>query len=264
MSSKDMSNHTFGIKGILQNLEIESFKKMERFWLTIFFSAIFAVLVVISCVYSEVNILTVLDIVTTNALAAFPSLIGFCITAYALILGFGNPEILEDAILKRRNKLEGEAEDTFYIYLSSHMSIYILFFIISFILTYIVNIIVKTKFTISFLDSLYILIINGFVLFIILSLIVFSFMLMMDIIYVIYNYSVVYIRQYSQTYQIKKNKKNLIDAIYDLNEKEQKKIIDILQEDSNMQRLYLKEIVDKIDDDIVRKLLDYIQEKHIK
>lgn len=263
MSNKDMSNRTFGIKGILQNLEIESFKKMERFWLTIFFSAIFAVLVVISCVYSEVDILKVLDIVTTNALAAFPSLIGSCITAYALILGFVNPEILEDAILTKRNKLEGEA-DTFYIFLSSNMSIYILFFIISFILTYIVNIIVKTKFTISFLDSLYILIINGFVLFIILSLIVFSFMLMMDIIYMIYNYSVVYIRQYSKTYQIKKNKKNLIDAIYDLNEKEQKKIIDILQEDSNKQRLYLKEIIDKIDDDIVRNLLDYIQNKHIK
>ncbi len=255
-----MNNNKFGIKGILQDLDINSFIKMERFWLTILFSFILVLL----CIYSRVDVLIVLDVVTTNALAAFPSLIGFCITAYALILGFGNPEILEDAILKRRNKFEGEVSDTFYIYLSRRMSIYILFFIVSFILTYIVNIIVKSKFTITFLDNIDILLImNSIILFIILSAIVFSFMLMMDIVYVIYNYSFVYIMQYSKKYQMKKNKKYINETIHNLNDIEQDALITILQDKKSDKTEYLKTIINEIDDkDILDELLHYMKEKN--
>lgn len=251
-------NNKFGIKGILQDLDINSFLKMERFWLTIAIS----IFILILCVHSGVYVLDVLDVVTTNALGAFPSLIGCCITAYALILGFGNPEILEDAILKRRNKFTGEA-DTFYIYLSRRMSIYILFFIVSFILTYIVNIIIKSKITITFLDNIYIiLVINSIILCIILSAIIFSFMLMMDIVYAIFNYSFVYISQYSKKYQMKKNKKYINDAIPSLNDIEQDALIKILQFKKSDKTEYLKTIINEIDDkDIIDELLDYMKEK---
>lgn len=246
----------YGIKGILKNLDLKSFIKMERFW----FSVGLAVIVVAFASFYKVDILKVLQIVTDSGLSSFPSIIGFCITGYALFLGFGNADVLEEVMLARRNRLEKEL-DTFYIFLSSRFAIYILFFIATFVLSYIINFVVKSEFEAVYLSSMSIMTINCFVLFIILFSILFSFMLMIDMIYIIYNYSYVYIKQLFKKNNAKKNKELLMDLINKSTSNDKVFLVKLLQSDNYQETIFLNDIISKMDDSSVQELINYLCKK---
>ncbi|OHD09594.1 MAG: hypothetical protein A2Y41_04725 [Spirochaetes bacterium GWB1_36_13] len=89
-------NRKTGFKGIVFNYPTKKLKKSKILYLSLFLSLIFAILSFFYCT----NLYDIFIDFNNLIISIFPNLLGFTLGGYALIIGFGNKELLKKFTIK--------------------------------------------------------------------------------------------------------------------------------------------------------------------
>lgn len=131
-------NHPFSYGGILHSYNWKEIKTSYPFWVSILLSFI----ILIATYFSEKNSYEVVCMWTSQILAIFPNLLGFNLGGYALIIGFGNSELVQSMTKKSENK-----STTVFQKLSGIFAFAILLQLSAFVVSFLASIFVQLKFS---------------------------------------------------------------------------------------------------------------------
>lgn len=131
-------DHPTSYKGIFYSYDWKEIKTSRPFQLSIFLS----VALFIISLLSKKNTFEVLGLWSSQILSIFPNLLGFNLGGYALIIGFGNTELVESMTKKKEGK-----KTTVFQKLSGIFAFAILLQLSAFLLSFSVNFIIQLNFT---------------------------------------------------------------------------------------------------------------------
>ena len=133
------NNHKTSIKGIYTQYICKKLFHSLRLKISVILSAICFVLLFFFIQIDYYEILT--KIINTN-ISIFPSLLGFCVGGYALIIGFGHKEMLQ----KMSDPIENKSNMSFFQIMSSVFAASTIILIITFLLSYIILFLINLEF----------------------------------------------------------------------------------------------------------------------
>lgn len=130
--------HPYSYRGIFYSYDWKEIKTSYPFWITLFLTIS---LIVISA-FSEKDSFFIVSFWISQFLTIFPSLLGFNLGGYALIIGFGNADLVQSLtkILKNRNT-------SIFQKLSGIFAYAILLQLFAFCLAFLGNFLIQLKFT---------------------------------------------------------------------------------------------------------------------
>ncbi|KAB7730108.1 hypothetical protein F5984_13070 [Rudanella paleaurantiibacter] len=130
-------DHPFGFKGIFYSYDYNEIRESKPFWLSILCS----VILLIMTYFFEKQYYDVVLLLATQIIAIFPNLLGFNLGGYALIVGFGNSDLLQSMTRKSPKK-----STSIFQQLSGIFAFAILIQIGAFISAFFVNFVIQLKF----------------------------------------------------------------------------------------------------------------------
>lgn len=98
--NKITENHPTSYKGIFHSYNWKDIKESKPFVISIFLSILFYSL----SYFSKCTLWEILDIWASLVVSIFPNLLGFNLGGYALIIGFGNTDLVESMTKINENK----------------------------------------------------------------------------------------------------------------------------------------------------------------
>lgn len=133
-------DHPFSYEGIFYSYDWKEIKASYPFLLSILLSFV----LLIATYFSEKNSYEVVCMWTSQILSIFPNLLGFNLGGYALIIGFGNAELVQSMTKKSEKK-----KTTVFQKLSGIFAFAILLQLSAFVVSFLVNFFVQLKFSSS-------------------------------------------------------------------------------------------------------------------
>ena len=130
--------HLTSYKGIFYSYDCEEIKKSRPFQISI----VLAIILIIASVGSKKSTYDLVIFWSSQVLSIFPNLLGFNLGGYALIIGFGNTELVESMTKKDPMKKTSVFQK-----LSGVFAFAILLQLTAFFLAFIVNYFVQLQFT---------------------------------------------------------------------------------------------------------------------
>lgn len=100
ISDQLKKDHPMSYKGILYSYSWDDIKESKPFIISLSFS----ILLFILSFFSKKELLDIINFWTNQILTIFPNLLGFNLGGYALIIGFGNTELVQSLTQKKPEK----------------------------------------------------------------------------------------------------------------------------------------------------------------
>lgn len=135
-----LSRHQAGLKGIFNKYTREKFYKSNYFWFSLILSLL--LVIVLACVKrDEAHVYMLIGDLASVVLTAFPSLLGFSLAGYALIIGSINI-----GVLGRMSKPVKEMDRMSYFqFVSSVFALSVLVQCVTMLFAFVVHVIIKQK-----------------------------------------------------------------------------------------------------------------------
>lgn len=155
------------------------YQKDETFYKNIYFvlSLVISILFSLTTLFAQKTSFEFIDNFVPIIISIVPSLLGFNLGAYILIVGFGSIEILNDL----SEPISDDNDYSMYQRLISIMSISVIIQILTLIISVIIVSIVKLEID-PFLNLRYLLVINSLILFVLFFLLIYSILNMINIV----------------------------------------------------------------------------------
>jgi hypothetical protein len=100
ISDKIKKDHPMSYKGILYSYSWDDIKESKPFTISLAFSIFLFIL----SLYSKKELFDIISFWSNQILTIFPNLLGFNLGGYALIVGFGNTELIQSLTQKKPEK----------------------------------------------------------------------------------------------------------------------------------------------------------------
>lgn len=143
-----ISRHQQGLKGILNRYTCKKFYKSKYFFFCIVLTCLLTIVPVITSKSSD-SIYKLIEDVSSTVLSAFPSLLGFSLAGYALIIG-----TINIGVMRRMSEPQDNMEKlSFFQFVSSIFALSVLIQCITLLAAFIIHVVLKQEWEMLFCIS---------------------------------------------------------------------------------------------------------------
>lgn len=170
-------NKIVGWKGAWHVYPLENFKK--SLWKPFFLE----VLCFLGLHFSTISYSQLISTLCSFVNGGYPSIVGFVLSGYALLIGFSNSELIR----KMTVKVNGH-KSAFFQEVNATFSMMLLWLIITLIMSFLISTIVTSQIDLWGIPSIYLDIANGIIFYVFLFLILYSLFSLFDVVINIFNF----------------------------------------------------------------------------